>query len=68
MNFQVEAYKKRLGELLETIEKCEKILSDEKEVKKVIKKELRSIKKEFGKERKTELSKKGKSLIMKRYL
>lgn len=60
MNFQVEAYKKRLGELLETIEKCEKILSDEKEVKKVIKKELRSIKKEFGKERKTELSNKGK--------
>ena len=60
MNFQVEAYKKKLEELIATIEKCEKILSDEKEVKKVIKKELRSIKKDFGKERKTVLSNKGK--------
>ena len=33
--------------------KCEKILSDEREVKKVIKKELRGIKKDFGKDRKT---------------
>ena len=60
MNFQIDEYKKRLETLVIKIAECEKILSEEKELKKVLKKELRAIKKEFGKERKTRLSNKGK--------
>lgn len=60
MNFQIDEYKKRLETLVIKIAECEKILSEEKELKKVLKKELRAIKKEFGKERKTRLSNEGK--------
>lgn len=60
MNFQTEEYKKELEELVAKIAECEKILSEEKEVKKVIKKELRAIKKNFAKERKTRLNNTGK--------
>ena len=60
MNFQTEEYKKQLEVLIKKISECEKILSEEKELKKVIKKELRAIKKDFGKERKTRLDNTGK--------
>lgn len=60
MNFQTEEYKKELEELVAKIAECEKILSEEKEVKKLIKKELRAIKKNFTKERKTRLDNVGK--------
>lgn len=60
MNFQTEEYRKELEELIKKIEECEKILSQEKEVKKVIKKELRTIKKNFAKDRQTRLENTGK--------
>ena len=56
MNLQTEKYKKQLDELNKKIDECERILSDEKEVKKVIKKELRAINKEFSRDRLTKLS------------
>ena len=60
MNFQTEEYRKELEELIARIAECEKILSEEKEVKKVIKKELRAIKKNFAQDRKTRLDNTGK--------
>jgi DNA gyrase subunit A len=60
MNFQTEEYKKQLEKLLVKIAECEKILGDEKELKKILKKELRAIKKEFAKDRKTKLNNSGR--------
>lgn len=50
-----EKYKKELSTVNSTIEECQNIITNEKELHKVIKKELRAIKKDLIIERKTEL-------------
>lgn len=55
MRLQVEKYKAELEEVNKTIAECQSIITNEKELHKVIKKELRVIKKEVAYERKTSI-------------
>lgn len=54
-SLEFEKLEKEQKELRETIEKLKKILGDEKEILKIIKKELNELKKEYGDERKTKI-------------
>ena len=54
--------KKEEAELIELIEKLKKILADEKEIFKIIKKELNEIKENYGDERRTKIIKKVKEI------
>jgi DNA gyrase subunit A len=54
--------KKEEAELIELIEKLKKILADEKEIFKIIKKELNEIKENYGDERRTKIIKRVKEI------
>lgn len=55
MNLEIEGYIKELEEVTKTISQCQAIITNDKELNKVIKKELRRLKKEISIERRTEI-------------
>ena len=55
MNLEIEGYIKELEEVTKTISQCQTIITNDKELNKVIKKELRRLKKEISIERRTEI-------------
>ncbi|URZ00488.1 DNA topoisomerase IV subunit A [Clostridium felsineum] len=50
---EIETFKKEYEELLKLIKKLEKILSDEKELLRVVKSELKEVEKKYGEDRRT---------------
>lgn len=55
MNLEIEGYIKELEEVTKTISQCQAIITNDRELNKVIKKELRRLKKEVSVERRTEI-------------
>lgn len=55
MNLEIEGYMKEREDLLKTINECESIITNDRELNKVIKKELRRLKRTLATERKTEI-------------
>lgn len=55
MHFEIEGYMKELEEVNKTIAKCHSIITNDKELNKIIKKELRALKKDVEVERRTEI-------------
>lgn len=55
MNLEVDAYLKELEEVSKTIAQCQSIITNDRELGKVIKKELRRLRKEIYIERRTEI-------------
>lgn len=55
MNLEVEGYLKELEEVSKTIAQCQSIITNDRELNKIIKKELRRLRKEIYIERRTEI-------------